>query len=124
MVMQQQKRIPEGIILGEIPLEAAKSYPTKMFGSLEQIRFAISDISKKEQTFLQIKVIPDGSKTSPHPQLAFFVIGDYHIEPWLGYGGKSNPFNWTTWQEIHINGLEIYHLLKTIIDAKQAMEAL
>lgn len=121
--MQALRRIPEGEILAAIPLDSAKSYPTKMYQTHQEIRFAYADISNNEKIQLQIKLIPGGAKTSPHPQLVLFVQGDYHVERWLNYGGQSDPFNWTTWMELHLDAKVLNRLIEAVIKAEIRLEA-
>lgn len=119
----QQRRIPQGPVLATIPLEAAKAYPTHLFQNTQEIRFAYADKNNGENIELQIKVSPDGAKTAPHPQLICFIRGDYHVERWLNYGGKTDPFKWTTWLEFHMNADQILMLAKALLDAKVWLEA-
>jgi hypothetical protein len=112
------KRIPDGIIFAEIPLESAKAYPTRIFENLNiNPRIAYADRNThNEDIRLGVKLLPKGAKTANHPQIVFFVNGAYHTEQ-LGYF-HSNPFSWTTWIEIHIdiNGLD--KLIDSLIEAK------
>ena len=100
--MQQSKRIPDGTIYGEIPLEAAKSFAINLWqGTGLCPRIAYADLNThRERNTLSVKFLPDGAKTAPHPQIVFFVKGPYHVEKWLGYGAGSDPFQWSTWQDI------------------------
>lgn len=118
------KRIPNGTITGIIPLEAAKAYPTHLFNTPEQIRFAYADKSKNENIELQIKIAPNGGKTAPHPQLICFIRGDYHVERWLSYGGATDPFKWTTWMEFHVDAREIRRLIGALFRAEIQLETL
>lgn len=122
--MQTLKRIPEGTIFGNIPLEACKAYPIRLWQGLNfEPRIAYADFNThQERNILSVKVLPNGGKTAPHPQIVFFVNGPYHVET-LSYF-KSNVWNWTTWMEFHLNSLEIYALLKAINEAKTALEDL
>lgn len=123
-MMQQQKRIPNGTIFGEIPLEAAKSYPIKIWQGLDvEPRIAYADLNThNEKNILSVKLLPDGGKTAPHPQLVFFVNGPYHVEQ-LGYV-RSNPFLWTTWMEFHLDARELKRLIDAVIRAEITLEAL
>jgi hypothetical protein len=122
--MQQQKRIPEGTIYGEIPLEAAKAYPLKLWtGTGLYPRIAYADFNTHhEKNILSVKLLPDGGKTAPHPQIVFFVKGPYHVET-LSYF-KSNVWDWTTWQEYHLDARQLKHLIDAVIKAEIALEAL
>jgi hypothetical protein len=122
--MQSLKRIPNGTVIGTIPLEAYKLYPTRLWQDLHrEIRIAYADRNThNENVNLTLKILPNGAKTSPYPQLVCYGEGPYHIENW-GYT-QSNPWNWKTSFEFHINSLEIYRLQKLLIDAKIALEAL
>ena len=121
--MQQQKRIPNGQIFGEIPLEAAKAFPIRIFQGLNvEPRIAYADFNThKERNILSVKLLPDGGKTAPHPQIVFFVNGPYHIEK-IGYA-NSNEWNWTTWFEMHLEARELKHVIDAVIKAEIALEA-
>jgi len=122
--MQQMKRIPTGTIFGEIPLEAAKSYPIRIFEGLGVApRIAYADLNTHhERNVLSVKLLPDGGKTAPHPQIVFFVNGPYHVEQ-LGYN-VSNPFSWTTWMEFHLDARLLERLIDAAIKAELALEAI
>lgn len=122
--MQSVKRIPEGQILGTIPLEAAKAYPTRIFQGLNiEPRIAYADYNThKERNVLSVKFLPNGGKTAPHPQIVFFVNGPYHVEN-LGYI-RSNAWNWTTWMEFHLDARELKHIIDAVIKAEIAWENL
>jgi len=119
-----EKRIPEGIIFGEIPLEAAKAYPIRIFqGTGIPPRIAYADLNThRERNVLSVKLLPDGGKTAPHPQIVFFVNGPYHVET-LGYE-RSDPFAWTTWMELHLDACELKRVIDAVIKAELALEAL
>ncbi len=121
--MQQQKRIPAGTVFGEVPLEACKAYPTRIWnGTGLPPRIAYADLNTHgEHNTLSVKLLPDGGKTAPHPQIVFFVNGPYHVET-LGYQ-KSNPFAWTTWMEFHLDARELKRLIDAVIKAEIALEA-
>lgn len=120
---QNLKRIPNGTIHAEIPLEAAKAYPIRIFNDLQTPpRIAYADLNThNEHNTLTIKLLPDGGKTAPHPQIVLFVNGPYHVEQ-LGYN-VSNPFNWTTWFETHIDAKFLDKTIDGLIRAKLALEA-
>lgn len=120
--MQGLKRIPEGTILGEIPLEAAKAYPIRIWQGLGiEPRIAYADLNTHhERNVLSVKLLPDGGKTAPHPQIVFFVNGPYHVET-IGYN-VSNPFNWSTWMELHIDARELRRVIDAVIRAELALE--
>jgi hypothetical protein len=122
--MQQQKRIPEGTVFGEIPLEAAKAYPIRIWQGLNlEPRIAYADFNThRERNMLSVKLLPDGGKTAPHPQIVFFVNGPYHVEQ-LGYT-RSNPFSWTTWMELHLDARELKQLIDAVIKAEIALEGI
>jgi hypothetical protein len=121
-MMQQQKRIPVGTITGEIPLEAAKAYPTRIFEGLSMApRIAYADLNThQEHNTLTVKLLPDGGKTAPHPQIVLFVNGPYHVET-IGYE-RSNPFQWTTWMETHIDARQLKYLIDAVIRAEVQLE--
>lgn len=118
------KRIPEGIILGEIPLEAAKSFPIRIWqGTGIEPRIAYADLnSHGEHNTLTLKLLPDGAKTAPHPQLVMFVKGPYHVETLDYY--KSNVWDWSTWQEVHVDAKHLKLLIDAAIKAELQLEAL
>ncbi len=123
-MMQQQKRIPNGTIYGEIPLEAAKAYPIRIWqgtGIAPRIAYADQNTHREHNT-LSVKLLPDGGKTAPHPQIVFFVNGTYHVES-LGYA-RSNAWDWTTWMELHLDACELKRLIDAVIRAEIALEAL
>jgi hypothetical protein len=111
---RESRRIPTGLILAELPLEAAKAYPIKVFDGLDMIpRIAYADRnSHGENIVLGVKLLPNGGKTAPHPQIVFYVNGSYHVEN-LGYY-KSDPFNWKTWMEIHLDTREVKPLIEAL----------
>jgi hypothetical protein len=120
--MQSLKRIPVGTITGEIPLEAAKAYPIRIFEGLSMApRIAYADLNTHaEKNTLTVKLLPDGGKTAPHPQIVLFVNGPYHVET-IGYE-RSNPFQWTTWMEAHIDARQLKHLIDAVIRAEVELE--
>ncbi len=122
--MQSLKRIPAGTIFGEIPLEAAKAYPIRIWNGTDLApRIAYADYNThKERNVLSVKLLPDGGKTAPHPQIVFFVNGPYHVEQ-LGYT-RSNAWNWTTWFEAHLDARELKRVIDAVIKAEIALEAL
>lgn len=121
--MQSLKRIPNGTVFGEIPLEACKAYPIRIFEGLGVApRIAYADLNThREHNNLSVKLLPDGGKTAPHPQIVFFVNGAYHVET-LGYH-VSNPFKWTTWMEFHLDARRLKRLIDAVIKAEIALEA-
>lgn len=108
--MQCSKRIPNGTIIGSIPLEAAKAFPTRYFTNMNlPIKIAYADaITNDEKNDLIIKYLPGGAKYTPHPQIVLYVRGAYHIET-LSYN-YSNPEAWTTWMEVHVDALQIPYI--------------
>lgn len=121
---QTAKRIPEGQIFGEIPLEAAKSYPIQIWAGVGSYtpRIAYADLNTHhEQNYLGVKLLPGGGKTAEHPQIVFFVNGPYHVET-LGYT-RSDPWKWTTWMEFHLDVKYLKHLIDAVIRAEIALEA-
>jgi hypothetical protein len=120
----QQKRIPNGTIFGEIPLEACKAYPIRIWnGTGFAPRIAYADQNTHcERNVLSVKFLPDGGKTAPHPQIVFFVNGHYHVEQ-LGYT-RSNAWNWTTWMEFHIDARELKKVIDAVIRAEIAWEGM
>ena len=122
MQSSSTRRIPEGTITGEISLEACKAYPTKLFEGLQiQPRIAYADFNThQEHNILSVKLLPDGGKTAPHPQIVFFVNGSYHVEN-LGYF-KSDPLLWTTWLELHFDAKELKKIIDALIKAEMWME--
>lgn len=121
--MQALKRIPQGTVTGIIPLDAAKAFPSHLFSTKEEIRFAYADQKNNEHIELQVKVAPNGAKTAPHPQLICFIRGDYHPEPFYNYGGGSDPFKWTTWMEFHLDAENINLFITALFRAKVLLEA-
>lgn len=122
--MQQQRRIPEGQVLGTIPLEAAKAYPTRIWertGLTPRIAYADYN-THRELNRLSVKLLPDGGKTAPHPQVVFFVNGPYHVES-IGYA-QTDPLEWTTWLEMHLDARELKHVIDAVIKAELAWESL
>jgi len=119
-----QRRIPEGVVFGEIPLEACKAYPIRIWQGLNQEpRIAYADFNThQEQNILSVKLLPNGGKTAPHPQIVFFVNGPYHVET-LGYT-RSNAWNWTTWFEMHLDIRELSKIIDALICVDLAREAL
>jgi len=90
---------------------------------MEPIRIAYADLNTHcERNILGVKLLPDGGKTAPHPQIVFYVNGPYHVET-LGYQ-KSDPLKWTTWQEYHLNARDLPKLITAAIKAELALEAL
>lgn len=120
----KQKRIPKGVVTGEIPLEAAKSYPLRIWtGTGLEPRIAYADLnSKGEKNTLSVKLIPEGAKGAEHPQIVLFVNGMYHVEE-LGYT-RSNPWEWTTWLEVHIDAKNLQAIIDALYKAKFELEAL
>jgi hypothetical protein len=117
------KRIPEGQVFGEIPLEAAKAYPIRIWAGVGSYnpRIAYADVNThNEKNTLSVKLLPDGGKTAPHPQIVLFVNGPYHVEE-LGYT-RSDPWKWTTWIELHLDTRVLNRLIDAIIKAEIALE--
>ena len=124
MSTQLIKRIPEGTIYGEIPLEACKAYPIRIWnGTNIEPRIAYADYNThRERNTLSVKLLPNGGKTAPHPQIVFFVNGPYHVET-LGYN-RSDAWNWTTWMEFHLDIRELTKIVDAMIRVDLAREAL
>lgn len=120
--MQCSKRIPNGTIIGTIPLEAAKAFPTQYF--IERnlpVKIAYADaVTKGEVNNLIIKYLPDGSKRTPHPQVVLYVRGSYHLEE-LSYK-NSDPANWTTWMETHIEAHEFQKIINSICKVEELLQ--
>ena len=118
------KRIPEGVIFGEVPLEACKAYPIHIFDGLDVApRIAYADRNThKEDNRLSVKLLPNGGKTAPHPQIVFFINGPYHTEL-LGYN-QSDPYAWTTWMELHLDARELDKIVDALIRAKLRLEGI
>jgi hypothetical protein len=118
------KRIPEGTVYGEIPLEAAKAYPIRIFEGISiPPRIAYADLNTHhEHNTLSVKLLPNGGKTAPHPQIVFFVNGAYHVES-LSYE-RSNPFQWTTWMEFHLDTRFLDRTIDAMIKAKLTLEGI
>lgn len=117
------KRIPTGQIFAEIPLEAAKSYPIQIWGGVGSYepRIAYADLNThQEQNYLGVKLLPNGGKTAPHPQIVLFVKGPYHVEN-LGYT-RSDPWKWTTWMEVHLDTRFLDRLIEAMTRAKLSSE--
>jgi len=106
------RKIPKGKVYCEVRADAAKAYPTRIFDRVQDIRFAYADISKDEKIFVGIKLAPEGCITARHPQVVFFVRGDYHMET-PGYA-KSDLMAWTTWMEFHIPASKIDELIDAL----------
>jgi hypothetical protein len=116
------KRIPSGVVTGEITLESAKAYPIRIFegtGLAPRIAYADQNTHRERNT-LSVKLLPNGGKTAPHPQIVLFVNGSYHVES-LGYN-VSDPFAWTTWFEAHLDARELKRLIDAVIKAEIALE--
>lgn len=122
MTEQVQRRIPKGTILAEIPLEAAKAYPLRLWtGTGLPPKIAYADLnSKGERNSLGVKFLPDGGKGAEHPQVVMYVKGMYHVEE-ISYE-NSNPFKWTTWMEQHLNAEYLQQLIDALYKAKFAMQ--
>ncbi len=121
---ENTRRIPEGTIFGEVPLEAAKAYPIRIWSGVGSYnpRIAYADLNTHgEHNTLTVKLLPDGGKTAPHPQLVLFVNGPYHVEE-LGYT-RSDPWKWTTWMELHLDTRVLNRLIDAIIKAEIALES-
>lgn len=116
------RRIPEGHIFGEVPLEAAKAYPIRIFQGLNiDPRIAYADLNThQEKNTLSVKLIPAGGKTAPHPQIVFFVNGPYHVET-IGYS-RTDPFTWSTWMEFHLDCRVLNRFIDAIIKAEIFLE--
>ena len=118
----REKRIPPGPTLSRIPLESAKAYPMRIWeGLANPPRIAYSDRnSRHENPTLNIKIAPGGGKTAPHFQVVLFVNGSYHIEE-LSYL-RSDPKQWTTWMEIHLDAIGLDELINSLIQAKEVLK--
>jgi len=120
------KRIPIGKVYAEIPLEAAKAYPIRLFdGTGLSPKIAYADWNTKgELNKLVIKLEPAGGKTSPHPQIAMFVKGPYHIENLLYV--SSDPYAWATWMELYLDprNLNLDNLIDGLLRIKLALEGI
>lgn len=116
--MQSLKRIPDGTVFGEVPLESCKAYPIRIWdgtGLTPRIAYADQN-TKNEHNTLSVKLLPNGGKTAPHPQIVLYVNGEYHTEQ-LVYA-NSNPFTWTTWFETHIDAKHVGALIDTLVKAR------
>lgn len=117
-------RIPEGVNIGAVPLEACKSYPIKVFEGLGiPPKIAYADLNtKKERNDLIVRWVPDGGKTAPHPQVCFFVRGKYHVEN-LVYN-VSDPFEWATWIEFVLHSRDLKKLIDALIKIECKLEGI
>lgn len=121
----QQKRIPKNsTFIGLVPLEAAKSYTPRIFeGTGLEPRIAYADLNTKhEQNDLLINFLPEGNKSAPHPQVVLIRKGTYHWENF--WYEKTNPMEWGTWDEMHIDARDLKKLCDAVIRAELALEAL
>ena len=122
---QSTKRIPEGHVYAEIPLEAAKAYPIRLFDGIGlPIKIAYADWNtKKELNKLAIK-LEKGGKTAAHPQIALFVKGPYHIENLLY--SQSDPREWATWMELYLDprNMNLDNLIDSLLRIKLALEGI
>lgn len=118
---RETRRIPEGTVFAEIPLEACKSYPIRIWEGLELTpRIAYADRNThQENNILTVKLEPNGGKTAPHPQVVLYVKGPYHVET-LGYL-RSDPKTWTTWMELYLDGPALDSLILGLMKAKLKM---
>lgn len=123
-MQQSARRIPDGQVLGTVQLEACKAFPTRIWnGTGIEPRIAYADLNThKERNTLNVKFLPNGAKTAPHPQVVFFINGSYHVEQ-LTYS-NTNPYNWTTWMEFHLDAKELKRVIDAVIKAEIAWEAL
>lgn len=118
------KRIPKGTVTAEIPLEAAKAFPTRIWtGTGIPPRIAYADLNTHhEENTLSVKLLPDGGKTAPHPQIVFFVTGAYHVET-LGYH-VSDPYRWSSWMEFHFEERFIERVVEGLLKARLQLEGI
>ncbi len=128
-MMQQTKRIPNGKIYDEIPLEAAKSYAIKIWegtGIWPRIAYADHNTHPDENPTITVKLLPDGGKTAPHPQIVFFAKSKYHTEEISRNPDyrHSNPFEWTTMFEAHLDGRILRRFHEAVVRAECGLEAL
>ena len=119
---RETRRIPEGIVFAGIPLEACKAYPIRIWEGLElPPRIAYADRNThNENNILNVKILPNGGKTAPHPQVVFYVNGPYHVET-LGYN-VSDPFKWTTWMEFHLDFRALEKLIEGLMKVELEMK--
>lgn len=123
-MLQQQKKLPEGTLFAEVPLEAAKSFAIDLWKDLQiPPRIAYADLnSHREHNYLGVKFLPNGAKTAPHPQVVLYVKGPYHVEQ-IGYN-KTDPYSWSTWAETHIDARNLGKLIEALLKAEIALEDL
>lgn len=120
--MTDERRLPDGIPIAEIPLESCKAYPIKPWiDQKTPPRIAYADLNThNEQNQLSIKLLPGGGKTAPHPQIVLYIKGPYHVET-LGYT-RSDPLTWTTWMELHLDSKFLGQFLNALVKAKQQIK--
>lgn len=107
-------KIAQGKTIAEIPIDACKAYPIRIFEGLSIApRIAVADRNtRNDDAKLMITLIP-GCKTAPHPQIGFIVKGPYHMEQ-IAYA-KSNPFDWATWIELYIDAKDLGKIIDGLI---------
>lgn len=119
------KKIPEvGKVYAEIPVEACKAYPIRIFEDLNvKPRIAVADRNtRKDKITLYIRFEPEGCKSAMHPQIAFYIKGDYHAET-LGYY-QSNPFDWATWFEFYLDARDLKQIIEALIRVQLQLEGI
>ena len=114
-------KIPDGKIFAQIPLEACKAYPTRLFERLNVTPLiAVSDRNtRKDDTKLMLTLIP-GCKTALHPQIGFIVKGPYHIET-IGYS-QTDPFTWKSWIEFYLDARDLKQIIEALIRIELALQ--
>ncbi len=117
------KKLLPGKVYAEIPLDACKCYPTRIFADVGvKPVIAVADRNtKKENPILAIKLEP-GCKTACYPQIAFYVKGNYHLENVLY--PKSNPHEWVTWIEFYLDGRQLKEVIEALIRIQLALEGI
>jgi hypothetical protein len=74
----------------------------------------------REANTLSVKLLPDGCKTAKHPQIVFFIKGNYHVEQ-LSYF-HSNVWDWSSWQEFHLDARNLPKIIDACLKAEMTIE--
>lgn len=107
------RKIPEGKFCIEIPVDSAATFPIRAFKELgvKPVQVIADRYGREDEIRLGLGLKPLGCKTARHPQIVFYIKGNYHLETLSHY--KTNPFNWKTWFHFYIDVRD----LKGLIDA-------
>jgi len=120
MTGKKQLKIIDEEVLKEIPLIAVKSYPTRIFENVKEVKLAYASVLNGENNFLGVVFNPKGITKKPDPEICFFIRGDYHKETLQYY--TKDPMKWVSWIEFVLDLKNLDQLIKTLTKIRDELK--